>query len=144
MCVCLGKISYCTFAQGTIPRLELQAAVLSIRLSERIQREIGIEFGEVRYWTDFEVVPKYIFNDHKRFTVYVGNRVAQIREKSNPDQWHYCPSEVNPSDDASRGLRPADLTSDCRWLIGPSFLRQSKLQWSPIKLKENLEEDPKV
>ena len=86
MCVCLGKISYCTFVQDTIPRLELQNAVLSIRLSERIQREIGVEFGEVHYSTDFEVVPKYIYNDHKRFTVYVGNRGAQMREKSNPDQ----------------------------------------------------------
>ena len=115
--------------------------MLSIRLSERIQREIEIEFSEVHYWTDSEVLLKYIYNDHKRFTVYVGNRVAEIREKSKPDQWHYCPSEENPSDDASRGLHPADLTSDCRWLVGPPFLRQPKSQWPLTELKENVEED---
>ena len=65
-------------------------------------------------------------------------------EKSDPDQWHHCPSEDNPSDDASQGLHPADLISDCRWLIDLSFLRQSKSQWSPIELKENVAEDPEV
>ena len=140
----LGKSRTAPLRKITIPRLELQAAVLSIRLSERIQREIEIEFSEVHYWTDSEVVLKYIYNDHKRFTVYVGNRVAEIREKSKPDQWHYCPSEENPSDDASRGLHPADLTSDCRWLVGPPFLRQPKSQWPLTELKENVEEDPEV
>ena len=111
MCV-LGKSCTAPLRKITITRLELQAAVLSTHLSERIQQEIGIEFSEVHYWTDSEVVLKYIYNDHKRFTVYVGNRVAEVREKSNPDQWHYCPSEDNPTDEASQGLRPADLTVD--------------------------------
>jgi hypothetical protein len=55
-----------------------------------------------------------------------------------------CPSEEIPSDDASRGLHTADLTSDCRWLVGPPFLRQPKSQWPLTELKENVKEDPEV
>jgi hypothetical protein len=46
----LGKYRTAPLRKITIPRLELQAAVLSIRLSERIQREIEIEFSEVHRW----------------------------------------------------------------------------------------------
>ena len=47
MCICLGKSRTAPLHNITIPRLELQAAVLSIRLSEIIQRDIEIEFSEV-------------------------------------------------------------------------------------------------
>ncbi|CAB3986551.1 Hypothetical predicted protein [Paramuricea clavata] len=48
---------------------------------------------------------------------------AEIREKSEVQQWRYCPSKENPSDDASRRLKPSEMTFDCRWLVGPSFLK---------------------
>jgi hypothetical protein len=77
----------------TIPRLELQAAVLSVRFGEMIQREIEIKFDRVCYWTDSEIVLKYIQKESKRYTVYVGNRIAEIREKSELSQWRYCPTK---------------------------------------------------
>jgi hypothetical protein len=64
----------------TIPRLELQAAVLSVRIGEMIQCEIEIKFDRVCYWTDSEIVLKYIQNESKRYTFHVGNRIAEIRE----------------------------------------------------------------
>ena len=64
-----GKSRAAPLRRITIPRLELQAAVLSVRISEMIQREIGIKFHQVRYWTDSEIVLKYIQNEKKRYTV---------------------------------------------------------------------------
>ena len=64
-----GKSRAAPLRRITIPRLELQAAVLSVRVSEMIQREIGIKFHQVRYWTDSEIVLKYIQNEKKRYTV---------------------------------------------------------------------------
>ena len=130
-----GKSRTSPLRKITIPRLELQAAVLSVRISELILREIQIDFSKIYYWTDSEVVLKYILNEEKRFTVYVGNRVAEIREKTKIDQWRYCPSELNPSDDASRGLFPSQLTSDCRWLNGPSFLNDKESTWPKTSLE---------
>jgi hypothetical protein len=135
-----GKARTAPLRKISIPRLELQAAVLAVRISEMIQREVQINFSKIIYWTDSEVVLKYIMNENKRFTVFVGNRVAEIREKSELDQWRYCPSEENPSDDASRGLSPSQLTTDCRWLNGPSFLKGAESAWPKTSLG-NLEDD---
>ena len=88
---------------------------------------------------------KYIQNEDKRFTVYVGNRIAEIREKSEVQQWRYCPSKENPSDDASRGLKPSEMTSECRWLGGPSFLKGPESSWSQTNLRKDIEEeDPEI
>jgi hypothetical protein len=130
-----GKSRTAPLRKITIPRLELQAAILSVRISEMILREIQINFSNIYYWTDSEVVLKYIMNENKRFTVYVGNRVAEIQEKMKLDQWRYCPSELNPSDDASRGLFPSQLTPDCRWLNGPAFLNGKESTWPTTSLE---------
>ena len=79
-------------------------------------------------------------NENKRFTVFVGNRIAEIREKSELNQWRHCPGEENPCDDASRGLSPSQLTTDCRWLNGPSFLKDAESAWPKTSLG-NLEDD---
>ena len=130
-----GKSRTSPLRKITIPRLELQAAVVSVRIGERILREVGVKFSKIYYWTDSEVVLKYIFNEEKRFTVYVGNRVAEIREKTQLEQWRYCPSQFNPSDDASRGLFPSQLTQDSRWLNGPSFLNDKESTWPKTSLE---------
>ena len=121
-----GKSRAAPLRRITVPRLELQAAVLSVRIGEMVQHEIEMEFTQICYWTDSEIVLKYIQNESKQYTVYVGNRVMEIREKSQLSQWRYCPSKENPSDDASRGLNPVNLTSECRWLNGPSFLKKAE------------------
>jgi hypothetical protein len=125
--------------------VELQAAVLSVRISKIIQCEIEITFSKICYWTDSEVVLKYIQNEDKRFTVYVGNRLAEIREKSEVQQSRYCPSKENPSDDTSCGLKPSEITSECRWLVGPSFLKGPESSWPQTNLWKDIEEeDPEI
>ena len=80
----------------------------------------------------------------KRFCVYVGNRIAEIREKSEVQQWKYCPSKENPCDDASRGMKPSDMTSECRWLVRPSFLKTPDSSWPQTSLPATTEEDRDV
>ena len=71
----------------SIPRLELTAAALSIKVSlilkKGLTRSTSIrEF----YWTDSMVVLGYISNEAKRFKVFVANRIQLIRENSNVKQ----------------------------------------------------------
>ena len=47
----------------------LRKMTISVRIGERIIREIGVEFSKLYYWTDSEVALKYIFNEEKQFTV---------------------------------------------------------------------------
>ena len=84
-----GKSRAALLRKVSIPCPELQAAVLSVRVCELVQREIEMSFSKIYYWTDSEVVLKYIRNEEKRFCVYVGNRIAEIRENSEVQQWKY-------------------------------------------------------
>ena len=60
----MRKARLATIKGVTVPRLELTAATVSVRLGETIQ-----------YHTDSVAVLRYIANDQKRFHVYVANRV---------------------------------------------------------------------
>ena len=86
----------------TIPRLELQAAVLAVKVDALLKRELDLNFAQSYFWTDSEIVLKYIQNDSRRFHVYVANRVSLIREFSEPSQWFYIDTKVNPADLVTR------------------------------------------
>ena len=89
----------------TVPRLELAAAVLSVRVSAFLERELKYDHTEEYFWTDSTVVLGYINSHAKRFHVFVANRIQQIRDGSSAEQWCYVASEKNPADHASRGMR---------------------------------------
>ena len=61
-----------------------------------------------------------INNCTKRFPTFVANRLAKIEELSNPSQWNYVKSKLNPADDGSRGLNASEFTNS-RWIKGPEF-----------------------
>jgi hypothetical protein len=75
------------------------------------------------------------------FLVYVANRVAEIREATDPGQWRHCPGPLNP---ASRGLKPEDLASQHRWWTGPEFLSQSEDCWPCSEVTTLPVDDPEV
>ena len=86
----------------TIPRLELTAALVSSKISYTLRKELEYEEVKETFWTDSKTVLGYINNDARRFHVFVGNRVQEIREKTSPDQWRYVGTKSNPADIASR------------------------------------------
>ena len=110
----------------SIPRLELQAATLSVKIYRMLMDELTYEISKVTFWSDSQTTVQYIKNETKRFQTYVTNRVAEIREVTLPDQWKHCPGKVNPADDASRGLNPQKLSSQHRWWRGPDFLWEAE------------------
>ena len=107
-----------------IRRLELTAAVLSVKVTCLLRKELQIDDLKEGFWTDSQVVLAYIRSNCKRFKVFLANRVHQIKENTRVDQWHYASSKENHANDASRGLDPRKVASNSRWFQGPSFLRQ--------------------
>ena len=127
----------------TTPRLELQAAIVSVKVSKFLQQEL--EYKEISefFWTDSKVVLGYVGNDAKRFHVYVANRVQKIRDATAPHQWNYIPSERNPADHASRGLDAKGLLKS-NWFDGPSFLWERRLPIEVTQVGELIPNDPEV
>ena len=89
--------------QLTIPRLELQAAVLSAKVDAMLRKQLDIEITASYFWVDSELVLKYIKNTNKRFHVFVGNRVSLILQLTKPEQWNFISGKNNPADIISRG-----------------------------------------
>ena len=123
-----GKGRVAPIHSCSIPRLELQAAVLAARVDSMLKDELHISLGESKFWTDSRIVLQYIKNESKRFHVFVANRVGEIRNLSTASQWNHVSGEVNPADIVSRGMDPETLRAS-DWFVGPKFLHEHKSEW---------------
>ena len=72
--------------QLTIPRVELQAAVLASRLAKSIQEESRIQFKDVKFFTDIPITLAWIQGPSRSFKPFVSSRVGEIQSNSDPNQ----------------------------------------------------------
>ena len=114
----------------SIPRLELLAATLAVKVQRTVKHELGLKYDDVYYWTDSTTVLYYLRNLEKRYKIFVANRVAAIRANSKIEDWRYVNTEENPADYASRGMYGDEDMST--WLNGPPFLQKNNTEW-PIQ-----------
>ena len=142
----ISKSRVAPMRETTIPRLELCAAVVSVKLDCMLRRELDIKFSRSVFWTDSTVVLRYIQNEDRRFHTFVANRVATIRDLSLPTQWRYVNTDLNSADDASRGLRANEMLNNIRWFRGPEFLWQEENTWpqNPLLTVDVIDCDPEV
>ncbi|KAG1935726.1 hypothetical protein F2P79_019030 [Pimephales promelas] len=139
----MGKSRVAPTKVMTIPRLGLSAAVVAVRTSDMLKKELEIDCQQECFWTDSKVVLGYIGNKARRFHVYVANRVERIRLSTDAGQWRYVASEDNPADHASRGVTAKQLTAS-NWFTGPEFLWQKELPTGEIMVGEIESSDPEV
>ena len=141
----IGKSRLAPLKAITIPRLELSAAVVSVKLDSMIWRELDLPIGESVFWSDATSVIQMIQNQTKRFQTFVENRLSVIHDGSSPGQWRYVDSKSNPADDVSRASTAEQLIQNERWLNGPAFLWSSEDKWpSRITVAELSDEHPEV
>ena len=136
----VGKSRVTPLKRMTIPRLELSAATVAVKLDKMIKKELEIKVNKSVFWTDSTSVLRYICNEDKRFHTFVANRISTIHDGSKPDQWRYVDTKLNSADDASRGLSVDNLLSNTRWIKGPEFMWKAESMWP--KCDAVLEEIP--
>ena len=73
----------------TVPKLELQAAVLAVRLKCTILEETDFDIDKVRFWTDSKITLSYIRNSSM-------NPLHEINSDAN--EWYFIPGKSNPAD----------------------------------------------
>ncbi|XP_043226749.1 uncharacterized protein LOC122383931 [Amphibalanus amphitrite] len=141
----MSKTRVAPLKRLSIVRLELQAAVLAVRLVDALQKEIPDQVKKVTYWSDSRVVLQYISNESRRFHTFVSNRVAEIHDLSDKGQWRHCPGRLNPADLCSRGETVKELADNPLWLSGPDFLRRDEEGWpEQLHVQKLAEEDVEV
>jgi len=85
----LGKSRVPPVKPVTVPRLELTAATISVKVASLLKSELEYNCVSEFYWTDSRVVIGYIRNDVRRFHVFVANRVQLFRSSSDVTSWRY-------------------------------------------------------
>ena len=142
----LGKARVAPLKTITIPRMELTAATVAVKLHKFLEDQLDLQVHKTVFWTDSTIVLQYIRNEARRFQTFVANRLSTIHDASSPCQWRYVDSQSNPADYASRGLSILETEKFETWLIGPAFLRRQESEWpqSPFQIPDCREEDPEL
>ncbi|XP_062538287.1 uncharacterized protein LOC134206576 [Armigeres subalbatus] len=113
----------------SIPRSELQAAVIGVRLADTILGSLSIMIHKRVFWTDSRDVMCWLHSDHRRYSQYVGVRVSEILETTELREWRWVPTKLNSADDGTKWKSMPDLSSRSRWFRGPDFLKHPEEKW---------------
>nr|XP_041631969.1 uncharacterized protein LOC121502441 [Drosophila kikkawai] len=119
----------------SIPRLELNAALLLSRLLSIVKASLTIPIFSTSCWTDSEIVLHWLSAPPRNWNTYVCNRTAEILNDFPRSCWNHVRTEDNPADCASRGLHPSKLLEHRLWWKGPSWLATPPSDWPPSTSK---------
>ena len=111
----------------SIPQLQLQAAVMAVRLKEQIVKEHESKIQSCNFWTDSTTVLQRIHSSHRQQQVSVAKRVAEVLNTNNLSQWNHVSRINNPDVIGTRAINDALKRSER--LTGPAWLKQRENEW---------------
>nr|CAI5859571.1 unnamed protein product [Callosobruchus analis] len=117
----------------TLPRLELCGALLAARLAQKVSTALRCKNIKKIFWTDSTIVLGWIKTPPRKLKTFVGNRVSEIQDLAGTDEWRHVPTDSNPADLLSRGLKADEIRKADIWWHGPKWLSGDEGHW-PKKL----------
>ncbi|GFY32935.1 DUF1758 domain-containing protein [Trichonephila clavipes] len=111
----------------SIPRLELMACCVGARLINSILKALNMPDLKVTLWSDSTTALGWI-KEYGNWSVFVANRVKEIRQRTQIQSWKYVLGNMNIADLLSRGCSPRQMLNS-RWWEGPSWLKQNSEYW---------------
>ncbi|XP_055604887.1 uncharacterized protein LOC129753110 [Uranotaenia lowii] len=137
----MAKTKVAPLKHCSIPRLELQGAVLGTRVRKFIVEGHSVDIQRVVFWTDSSTVLAWIRSDHRRYTQFVACRVGEILSSTNVSEWRWVPSKLNIADQATKWSKEPQLHKNDEWFKGPQFLWNEEDSWpQPKKMLTTTEE----
>uniref|UniRef100_A0AC35ET50 Integrase catalytic domain-containing protein n=1 Tax=Panagrolaimus sp. PS1159 TaxID=55785 RepID=A0AC35ET50_9BILA len=126
----LSKSKLCPIKSVTIPRLELLALALGVKVLCYIKANVDLKWDKTVLWTDSSPV-FYWLRSNKPLKRFVDNRVKII--KASDADIRHVPTKENPADIASRGASISTLKNCNLWWNGPAFLKNDEKKWPTLK-----------
>ena len=118
---------------GSIPKLELVAAVCGVKAENAIKRSLPEEKKEEEgeeemtvFFTDSRIVHAQIWDETSWLKAFKSNRITKILHNAMKEQWRIIPGKLNPANLSSRGIRASDAEKWDIYLNGPLFLREKE------------------
>jgi hypothetical protein len=112
----------------SVPKLELNAALLGARLARAIQEALPASVNKRRFWTDSSTVRNWIRAAAANYQVFVSNRIGEIQTVTDEGEWRFVPGVLNPADAATRSTLEGENFPPV-WLNGPEFLLLNEENW---------------
>ena len=106
----------------SIPRSELQAAVLGAGIKLNIIVQVDFQIDNITLYSDLKVTLNCISNSSRKFLPFVMNRLNEIRINTEIKQWKYIPGNLTRAEMCTRYHSFRYLNSDSIWIRGPNFL----------------------
>ncbi|XP_055643908.1 uncharacterized protein LOC129780056 [Toxorhynchites rutilus septentrionalis] len=134
-----GEHIHCSFVEAkakvvplqyiSIPRKELEAAVLGARLMKTICENHSFTVKKRFLWSDSNAVVSWVKSDSRRYKPFVAHRIGEILSVTNPNDWRWVPTRSNAADDVTKWGKTTQISSNSRWFRGPDFLYQVEECW---------------
>ncbi|XP_041766448.1 uncharacterized protein LOC121590657 [Anopheles merus] len=100
----------------SIPRLELEAALLGARLARTVCESHDFKVSEKFLHTDSEVVLSWIRSPTRDFKQFVACRVGEIISLTEPENWRHVPTKENPADCLTKRCRDTTIETQAHSL----------------------------
>ncbi|XP_044316262.1 uncharacterized protein LOC123037810 [Drosophila rhopaloa] len=113
----------------SIPRMELQAAVMGSRLANKIVNVRNLRVDDLTFWSDSRTVLQWLVMDPRNFQQFVMHRIGEVLETTRVDQWRWIPSKLNVADGATKVIKNPCVDT---WLYGPEFLKTEPSNWPTV------------
>ncbi len=143
-CLVTGKTQVAPKVKITIPRMELVAAVNSVRLARKAREALKIPLSGTRYFTDSSAVLGMLRTESGKFNEFVGARVSEVKVNSNEEnEWRWLEGNCNPADLGTRfRATPKDMVFGSEyqvrmpWMVSPESTWPCKKSFSPAPTEE--------
>ncbi|XP_071037864.1 uncharacterized protein [Parasteatoda tepidariorum] len=113
----------------SLPRCELMGAVAAAKLAKYLKSILPKLCDNIHFWCDSMITLCWIRKSPNVWKPFVANRVAEIKNICDPNQWHHCSGSENPADLLSRGERAETIFNSSLWQNGPSWLLENEISW---------------
>ena len=112
--------------QFSVPRLELMAAVESLKYIKELQEAYGVKPEKVRCYTDSSCVYFWLRTESSKLLPFVAHRCDKIKQAGV--MFDFCPTGAQAADIVAKGGDVEEIRSNEMWNLGPRFIRSGRIE----------------